>query len=160
MTYTTKRGETFKHTGVDERVGMRIGSDAAKRIVSQNHALTGATVRLAASLSRYGQDRTKDEAGNLRHARRTAEIKGDGSKCQYRVTLETILAAERWYATHKREPQNADLAGMLGLAAETGETDQVRDAIEIAIRDASAEGETVRAAQTRAARREREARGK
>lgn len=147
----------YTHRSADPVLGIRVGCDACRRANAQGHSPNGAIMRLAKALAEYGAERTRDDEGNYRHARRSAVIR-DASRVKPRITLETVLSAEGWYASHKRVPSQADLATIIGVAVETGETDTVREALETAVRDASAEGERVRSAQDRALRRERIAR--
>lgn len=147
---------TFTHHSADPILGIRVGCDACRRANGQGHSPRGAIMRLAKDLAEYGAERTRLEDGTYRHARRTAVVKGNGARVKPRITLENVLAAESWYATHKRVPSQADLRTIIGGAETAEDQDLLRDALTIAKRDASPEGERVRAEQDRAQRRERE----
>jgi len=145
----------YQYRTADPVLGIRVGTDACKRATAKGHSPRGAIMRLAKDLAVYGQNATRDEAQNLRHARRTAEIKGDGSRVGHRITLECVLAAEAWYASHRKQPSRADMATMIATARDEGTLDKAREAITIAVHDNSDEAERVRATQNRAEARAR-----
>jgi hypothetical protein len=149
---------TYTHRSADPVLGIRVGCDACRRANGMGHSPRGAIMRLARDLAEYGAEQTRLADGTYRHARRTAVVKGDGSRVRPRITLENVLAAERWYASHERVPSQADLRTILGAAMAGTQDEQaiLRDALTAAKRDASPEGERVRAAQDREQRRERE----
>jgi len=146
---------TYTHRSADPILGIRVGCDACRRANGEGHAPRGAIMRTAKALAEYGAEATRDENGNYRHARRTAVIRGDGSRVRPRITLENVLDAERFWADRAKSPHAADLRAV--IESTVGDADAqaiVREALETAKRDASAAGETVRAAQDRATRRE------
>ena len=149
---------TFTHHAADPILGIRVGTDACKRANAQGHSPRGAIMRYARDLAVYGAERTRDEDGNYRHARRSASIK-DPSRARPRITLENVLAAEAWYADRRKRPHAATLADAINAAVgDNAASARVRAALNAAVLDASAEGERVRAAQERAAAAARRAR--
>jgi len=80
---------------------------------------------------------------------------GASSRVRPRITLENVLDAERFWADRAKSPHAADLRSVIESTVGDAESQAiVREALETAKRDASAAGETVRAAQDRATRRE------
>lgn len=155
-TFTTRDGYSYQYRSADEVLGIRIGRNACERLATQNHSPRGAVARLAADLARYGAEHTRDAEGNFRPAFTSNEVR-DPSRVQPRVAIENVLAAERWYATHKRVPSQADLRSMIaGTVGDDEATATAREAIADALRGSSSDGERERSAQARKARRERD----
>lgn len=156
-TFTTRDGYSYQYRAADPVLGIRIGRNAAERLASQNHSPRGAVARLAADLARYGAEHTRDAEGNFRPAFTSNEVR-DPSRVKPRVAIENVLAAERWYATHAKRPNEADLRAMIaGTVGDADAADVAREAIADALRGSSSDGERERSAQLRKARNERDA---
>jgi hypothetical protein len=140
----TRTKHVYTHHAADPVLGIRVGSDACKRANEKGHPPRGAVMRYAKDLALYGAERNRAEDGSYRHARRSAVVK-DSSRVRPRITLENVLAAERRYAQELRRGSDASIRG----AIETGDLDGARADVTAAVRDASPEGERVRAAQER-----------
>ena len=117
-TATTGTAVAIDHYGVNPAVGMRIGSDACKRMVEKRHPLAGSIVQLAAEISYWSAVQNQLPDGSWREARRTA-TSGNGGKGP-RVTENALIAAEEWYATHEKRPSDATLAAMVAAANAEG----------------------------------------